>query len=415
MNPATTQVHNRAVQQYLSRYAEADIQRLTTFPEEHVFDAVIVIPCLREKPDFVRRLQRTPFARAKILVIVVVNQASSEPEPLNEALLAFFTSFKRLWQNEHLSFWDAPTAESTSTHIRWLLVDRTTLDRLLPVDQGVGLARKIGCDLAIALAARGTITSPWIHSSDADAHWPADYLSLPSANYCAAVYAFEHIRADATEQEWQATQQYEQALCYYVAGLAWAGSPYAQHTIGSVLAFTVNAYCQVRGFPKRSAGEDFYILNKLTKLGAVYRARSLIQIEARSSNRVPFGTGPNVQKIAAMSDPLNDYVYYAPGIFVELKNWLDSVPNIWSALLNQEDPLAGLSEALRDALIEARIEALWPHLRTQAKDDSACQKALHIWFDAFQTLKLIRRLQASAYPPVPLQQCLRDAPFRCSI
>ncbi len=66
-----------------------------------------------------------------------------------------------------------------------------------------------------------------------------------------------------------ATQLYELSLRYYVAGMKFARSPYAFHTIGSSMAVSPVHYARVRGFPKREAGEDFYLLNKLAKLGSV--------------------------------------------------------------------------------------------------------------------------------------------------
>ena len=68
-----------------------------------------------------------------------------------------------------------------------------------------------------------------------------------------------------------ATALYELRLHHYVLGLEYAGSPYAYHTLGSCLAVKADAYAQVRGFPKRAGAEDFYLLNKLAKLGAMPR------------------------------------------------------------------------------------------------------------------------------------------------
>ena len=57
-----------------------------------------------------------------------------------------------------------------------LIIDRTQTGLVLPDDQGVGLARKIGADVALAVWAGGGIESPWIHCSDADVVFPADYF-----------------------------------------------------------------------------------------------------------------------------------------------------------------------------------------------------------------------------------------------
>lgn len=405
--PRCIKVGDQAIRQYISRYAEGEAALLHDFPT-HVYDHCIVIPCFRETPDFAKRLLTGPLRDHKVLVIVVINQNHVQPEPFNEALLEFFSSFTLLWHNRHLQL-----RRGKNAAVDWLVVNRCHPPLLLPVKQGVGLARKIGCDLAVALAAQGVMATPWLHTTDADAHLPSDYLNLPGSSYVAAVYDFTHIQVAASASEWEATQLYEQALRYYIAGLRWAGSPYCQHPIGSLLAFTVRAYCETRGFPKRSAGEDFYLLNKLSKLGPVFSSSARVKLEARTSDRVPFGTGPKVSAIAQLENPATDFLYYSATTFVELKAWLDTVPAIWQALQNSSPPLAGLSVEAQSALHEAGIEKLWPHLRKQTRNAHSCEHAIHTWFDAFQTLKFIRRLQAQAYPPRPLQQCLREAPFSC--
>lgn len=403
---------NRAIDQYLSRHAENDAQLLEGFPP-HRYEHCAIIPCFRETPAFAERLLKGPLHSKNILVIVVVNQSGAQPQPVNQALLSFFADFKALWQNQHLRL-----CQNGCSTIHWLVVDRSRSPLLIPAKQGVGLARKIGCDIAVALAAKQILIAPWLHSTDADAHLPADYLDLPSSSssdapYTAAVYSFRHVRAAASAKEWQATQLYEQALRYYVAGLHWAGSPYAQQPIGSLLAFTVEAYCKVRGFPKRSAGEDFYLLNKLTKLGATFHPTPTVELEARISDRVPFGTGPKVKAITDFKNPETEYCYYSPTVFVQLKLWLDAIPLIWPALHASDAPLAALPAQVQKALTAAGIDRLWPHIQKQVRDAEACERAVHIWFDAFQTLKFIRRLQTWSYPPIPLQQCLREAPFPC--
>lgn len=398
---------DRAIAQYLSHHAERETQHLGGFPL-HRYDHCVVIPCFRETPAFAERLLAGPLRHKNLLVIVVINQNAPQPEPLNQALLAFFSRFDVVWQNEHLLL-----CHSDGAAIDWLVVDRSRDALVLPIKQGVGLARKIGCDIAVALAASQKLITPWLHTTDADAHLPPTYLDLPAPPYAAAVYPFEHIRAQASPREWHATQLYERALRYYVAGLRWAGSPYAQQPIGSLLAFTIKTYCEARGFPKRSAGEDFYLLNKLTKLGAIYTPETTVLLEARVSDRVPFGTGPKVRAIADLAAPAEQFCYYAPAVFHELKVWLDAVPNIWPALQTFQSPLAGLSTVAEEALNAAGIGRLWTHLYKQARTAADCERAAHVWFDAFQTLKFIRRLQEQAYPPRPLQSCLEEAPFEC--
>ncbi len=80
----------------------------------------------------------------------------------------------------------------------------------------------------------------------------------------------------------------------------------------------------MRGFPKREAGEDFYLLNKLAKVGTVLELaegpdNEAIRIESRRSDRVPFGTGAAVNRITALADPLGEFRFYDPSVFELLK------------------------------------------------------------------------------------------------
>lgn len=394
-----------AIEQYLRSYAEGEAHLLQGFPQ-HQFEHCIIIPCFAETTAFIERLRQGPLGTLNALIIIVVNQTTAEPVALNLALLDYMADLPKVWQHQHLRLY-----RGQNNGLQWLIVDRT--EEPLPAKQGVGLARKIGCDIAVALHHRKLLISNWLHSTDADTHLPGNYPPLPETGYVAAVYQFQHVPAAADARVWLATQVYEQALRYYIAGLRWAGSPYSHQPIGSTLAFTAAAYCQARGFPRRSAGEDFYLLNKLSKLGAVYTAQAVVAIEARTSDRVPFGTGPEVFAIAQLNDPWSEFCYYHPGIFVQLKNWLAAMPQVWHNRQHQLPYLTGLEPEVQQALVDAGINRLWAHIDRQAHSAEACSQALNVWFDAFQTLKFVRRLQAVRYRPLPLQQCLQEAPFPC--
>ena len=155
-----------------------------------------------------------------------------------------------------------------------LVVDRARPGHFLPKGQGVGLARKIGNDIALRLHAAGRVASPWIHNTDADVRLPNDYFdqtaTIPEAGNAAALYFFEH-RFDADQTLAEAARLYEISLRYYTLGLAWAGSPYAYQAMGSCIAIRPEAYAAVRGFPRKNAAEDFYVLDKLAKVGSIVR------------------------------------------------------------------------------------------------------------------------------------------------
>src|SRR6202022_2192121 len=168
--------------------------------------------------------------------------------------------------------------------------------------QGVGLARKVGNDVALALAAGDRLSSGWLHNTDADTLLPRDYFDQMTGvpeKAAAAIYFFEH-RFEKDPGLAEAARLYEISLRYYVLGLAWAESPYAYQSMGSCVVISRDAYAAVRGFPRKNAAEDFYVLNKLAKVGSIFRlAGSPVLLEGRPSDRVPFGTGRAIRDLVS--------------------------------------------------------------------------------------------------------------------
>ncbi len=395
------------VEKYLRVHAEPEIALLRQWSRQ-CFQQCLVIPAYRETTGFVQRLIDSPFWKnADILVIIVINQPVDTPvDPLNQKLAEFFQPCPLLETAGNLRLYRVYGQ-------RLLVVDRFTTGRQIPVRHGVGAARKIGFDLAVYLHVTGQLQNPVIYSADADAILPNHYFSTQFRCSSAAVFDFEHIAAAGTDAAvFYATGLYESALRYFRQGLQWAGSPYAFTSMGSAMAVHARAYCQVHGFPRRSGGEDFYLLNKLAKIAPVqYVPQIRIRIVARRSSRVPFGTGPAIQQILALDQPDRDYLYYHPDLFVLLKNWIDLMPELCRTATNDTLKHALPATAL-DALQSLGVDNLVSHLATNTPHESQRLQSTHQWFDAFRTLKFIRYLQTRYVPPLPLAMCLQQAPWR---
>jgi hypothetical protein len=396
--------------QYFDRYAEAEVGLLADntncLPETFIVEHVVVVPAYQESVEFLQRFITSPLANSPALMILVINQP--ENEPLNEQqqiLFDFSLSCGELcWQHKNLFLVKVAGTPS------WLLVvDRFTQG--INPEQGVGLARKIGTDLASFLIAIGTIKQPWLFSTDADAYLPDSYFeavkSLKSPSV-AACFNFSHCCEEPVIHA--ANALYEKALRYYVAGLSYANSPYAFFTIGSVLVFSADAYVKVRGFPKRSAGEDFYLLNKLAKLGDVaFFKDNVIGLQARLSARVPFGTGPAVQKIVDLQESGESYCYYHPEVFQQLKCLLSEFSTLWQEREHVQQWLTTLPQAGQDAINSLNILAFIN--KQKGCNQQQFDKQLVVWFDAFKTLKFIHHLREHDYPDMPLEQGVMQADF----
>jgi len=382
-----------AVEKYLRQWAEPEADQLTGFPDL-TWKHCLTIPAYREDDEFIARLKSGILQSNRCLLILVINQPEGLPELSAENQLLkerILTSAPVSWRQDHLSLHALP---ATNSHI--LLVDRFT-HRTIPYKYGVGMARKIAGDIALSLIDKKHVQAPWIFCTDADTTLPSNYFqAFDITGPAAFVFPFRHLCQD--NPLGLATRLYEQALHHYVKGLKRAGSPYAFHTIGSTLAISSEHYAQVRGFPKKAGGEDFYLLNKLAKTGPVVTlAAPIVEIKARHSDRVPFGTGPAVDKILNLEYPDKEYLVYNPLIFDELKQWLQLIPKLWEC----PSSLEGLSQETRFALAELGVQKAIDHSKSHSKSQTAFCKQMHIWFDGFLTLKFIHGLQRCV-PPVPL-------------
>lgn len=399
------------VDKYLRDYAEQELTELAYLSITKQYHYVLVIPAYKETTKFIERFCQSALSQQNVLIIFVINQPDIDDDKKPQHLLyqqacCFGQQYAK---TKSLTLIDLEASNSSL-----LLVNRYECP--IPVKQGVGLARKIGCDLALSLIHQNIVTSQFIASSDADAVLPDDYFQQQSQllvvsnaeQITAAYYNFSHACENIDIH--LANQQYEKALRYYVAGLIYAGSAYAFFTIGSILVFSSKAYANVRGFPKKSAGEDFYLLNKLAKLGQVkYIKSSVIQLEARLSDRVPFGTGPAVSRIIELNKTQQAYCYYHPNVFIALKHVLAKVDTMFDALNHIDVWLHQLSIIEQQALISIGFNQFIA--KHQHNTKKQFYKQWQTWFDAFKTLKFIHAVREQEQPDIPLTEALKLAPF----
>lgn len=364
---------------------------------------VLTVPMYKEPYDFIEQFA-AQFSEQSVLLILVVNQPGDDDNTApQEALIKWIhTQCSFVEKHQHLSFYSLEKSK-----VKILLVARFEGQLRIPAKLGVGLARKIGVDCAIALIASGIVAQPMVGSTDADAVLPERYLQcLSNTSQCvAAIFDFQHTKSHEKVIN-EATLLYEQRLHHYIAGLKFAKSPYAFHTIGSCFAIHYRAYAQVRGFPKKSAGEDFYLLNKLAKVGNIAHANEKIRIRSRLSSRVPFGTGPAVSEIVAGKQTIDNYRVYDPVIFVRLRELIELFGQLKPDYSQYELLATNLSQVTTQYLQETGFSSLFCKWCRQYKSKQQLNKALTDWFDAFRTLKFIHFCRAKKWPDIPLKQAL---------
>ena len=390
-----------ALQRYLQRYIEQGL------PDAPVGAArwqhVLVIPAYDESPELLQTLSQL-VADGRLLIIVVLNRPDSDPNSqVNSALREAINNLDGSDITSQKPGFIYPLNSSTDL----FCYDLELRSGPSPAAQGVGLARKLGCDIALLWQNQGAISSDWICSSDADAILPRDYFSRLelAINSVAAVYPFVHTPGTSEDIN-RATALYEIRLHHYVLGLSYARSPYAYHTLGSCIAVKGLPYAQVRGYPKRSGGEDFYLLNKLAKLGPIASlSGDCITLQSRASHRVPFGTGPAVGKIIEDKQALDSVLFYHPRCFEALKNLLlvlpqlreHDAPELPELLINKalDEKLARAATAV---LCSMGLDKAVSHCRKHGVSEAQFIRQFHQWFDGFKTLKFIHGLRDAGWP-----------------
>lgn len=360
--------------------------------EKEGFHGAVVIPALAENAYLFQTLQslaqNPEEILARFLIIVVVNnRLNAPPEDQGD-------------NQETLRRLRDGLVPSGIQALAW--VDASSPGRELPrKGGGVGMARKIGFDLALPRLDY-EIGKPILVSLDADTQVRSDYLPSVVQHFQkvampGAVLPFCHQRG-ATPEEEKAIGRYELFLRTYVLGLSRAGSPYAFHTIGSAMACSAEGYVRMGGMNTRMAAEDFYFLQQLARTGGVAGLKgTVVYPSARPSTRVPFGTGRSVSRLLA--NEMEAVLFYRAECFQILKDWLLLISRNPSAGGREiRSQAGGISPCLGDYLDIIQFSEVWEKLKNNFHGPAALQGAFHGWFDGLKTMKLIHHLSAGPHP-----------------
>jgi hypothetical protein len=334
----------------------------------------------------------------RFLVLVVVNQREDAPgsdREDNQAVLQWLAAGDPRW---------------TQLNLAW--IDAASPGLEMPArGGGVGLARRIGLDLALTCL-ESTALDPLLICLDADTIVQPDYLSAVSDHFRnsrrgATVIPFEHQRGPTPTAD-RLISRYELFLRAYVLGLSLAGSPYAFHSVGSAMACRASAYVKIGGMNSRSAGEDFYFLQQLARtVGVEQMTGTMVHPSPRASHRVSFGTGRSVSRMQVGGE--REQMFYHPACFRLLGAWLALVAdNSGRDGLGLRELAGNFSPVLAEFLDLNRFEEIWDKLRRNNPGQEALLKAFHGWFDGLKTMKLIHHLSAGPYPRCEPDEALAD-------
>ena len=389
----------KEISRYLQTRAVSGPWRIEGWPGNG-FTGAVVIPALAESERLSRTLaslaENPAASLERFLVLVVVNHredAAAADKEDNRATLARLAQARETFPGMSLAW-----------------VDATTAGREMPAKGGgVGLARKIGLDLALTRLDYER-RSPLLVCLDADTLVESSYLSAIIAHFekttaGGAAIPFRH-QPGRSPQEQQAIDRYELFLRHYLLGLKIGRSPYAFHTVGSAMACTAGAYVKSGGMNRRLAGEDFYFLQHLWRTSGVARMTgTTVYPSPRPSHRVPFGTGRSVSRTLA-GEP-DAITFYRHECFVILGAWLDLFrhgPDIPAPGLMAE--ARDISPYLAQYLENVQFAETWEGLRRNNPTPARLSAAFHRWFDGLKTMKLVHHLCAHRFPRCEPQEAL---------
>ncbi|MHB8854270.1 MAG: glycosyltransferase family 2 protein [Ignavibacteriaceae bacterium] len=403
-----------AVKKYLQKYSFSN-WRIELSEFEGIENAV-VIPAICEYGNLMILLSSfvemdPKYFNSTLVVFVVNNLASSSMEikKENEKTLSVIRSIL----NKDLKTGIETVDNVILSGLKVGLVDAASGGKELPEkDGGVGLARKLGMDLALSIFDFKSNNKKILICLDADCTVEKNYLteivqSFNRRNLSASVVNYEH-RLNEDKETTAAIVCYEIFLRFYVLGLKYAKSPYALHTVGSTMICDFEAYIKVEGMNKKKAAEDFYFLEKLAKNVTVEKiGGTTVYPASRKSWRVPFGTGQRVSRF--LSNVQDEYLLYDPKSFYILRDWLKvfhSLKNVNAKIYLKS--AEKIDKNLFNFLTVQDFEMNW----NKIVENSSGEKQLSVqkmrWFDGFRTLKLIHFLRDSEYPLINMFDALDE-------
>jgi len=353
-------------------------------------DMIVVIPCYNEPGLFDTLLNLLTCARpaAKVMTIVVINSG----ERSDEAGVVQ----NRVSYEQALLFADKYNEPG-------FLFFPVLFERLPRKHAGVGLARKIGMDLAVAHYLHNDNTRGVIVSLDADCTVSDNFLTALHDAFThgsrpdVTVHHFRHRVEENDPALDNAVRQYEAYIRYFRDMLKQTGFPWYYHTIGSAFAVTADAYVRVGGMGRQQGGEDFYFLQKVFSLGNVKELNDAsVYPMARFSDRVPFGTGPALQKI--IEEPDGIMKVYSRKSFCALKRLFEIKDSLYRK--ETKDILTAMAQ-LHPSLGEFLLLTGFTEDMADCNKNSASlatfQKRFFHHFNAFRIIKYLNAVHPDPF------------------
>ena len=378
---------------FADRYIQNNLVYPPFIPEKAIplLSMVVVIPCLNE-PEIIRTLESVWACQpvdSYCEVIVTVNDSqisSQDVKDFNHDTYLQLLEWKKANDRHKLVLRPiyAPSVQAKFA--------------------GAGMARKIGMDEAVRRLNQVNRPEGIIISLDSDCLVSNNYLKRIEAAFSetkscfAATINFRHRFEEIMDpRQEMGMRLYEDYLHYYKQALEYAGFPHSIYTIGSAFAVRAEAYVKQGGMNRRQAGEDFYFLHKLTKLGQLVEINdAFVYPSGRVSDRVPFGTGAAMTKWMNDADDLN--LTYCFDAFLDLKQLFDRAGEFYkiNSTLYAEI-ISTLPPTVQQYLIVVSFDEKLAEINRNSSSPESFRKRFFQAFDAFQVLKFLNHVHEYQY------------------
>jgi hypothetical protein len=374
-----------------------------TTPPPRGLSFIVVIPAYLEKDitQTLLSLKNTVPVQGVTEVLIIVNFSESdsqENKKINRTAYQVLVDWCRNHSSSSMQFYPLLAPDLPDKHA------------------GAGLARKIGMDEASYRFGWVDYPDGIILSLDADALVEASYFqavknemdAFPASGGCILRYAHPISGTEFPEAVYKAITLYELHLRYYKNALQYSGFPYAYYTIGSCFGVRAGFYVQQGGMNRRKAGEDFYFLNKL------FPHRSFLEINStcvypspRPSSRVPFGTGPVIQKIVNTGNM--NFLTYNLQAFVALKSFFNLVPELHSMPEEKlKHTIETFPRSLQNFLRNNGFNKKLKEIRKNTASQVTFIKRFFIWFDGFNVIKFLNYSHVEYYPRIDVVEAATE-------
>jgi hypothetical protein len=366
------------------------------------------------------------------LGLVVTIPAHDEPDLLRtlQSLTACSRGTQAVEIIVGLNIPEGSTSDLRARHVRYLAeASRFAAQRLAPgyrihvLDYpslpkrhaGVGLARKLIMDEAVARLCKAANPEGIIACLDADCTVEPGYLQRLLEHFqvhrkspaCSIYYEHPLDEHDDAPLLRAGIVRYELYLRYHVHALRYAGFPHAFQTVGSSMAVRCNVYQREGGMNRRQGGEDFYFLSKIIPLGEFSEVCSTtVYPSPRVSHRVPFGTG------RAMGDWIagekSTWWVYPLAVFDTVRALFARAAELWRAPLSQAAAIDWISPDLAHFLDHNGFCERVEQMRMNAASPASFEKHFLQWFNGFRVLKYLHWLGERGQTQTPVEAAAAD-------